>query len=219
MVDNRLKDSKYVVLIVRHQLDRPTGAEILWYLMPIATGLRAHLEKATKLDVVNAMLELAIGLSDLHANQVAHCDIKPENLFFFEKTFRFGDLGIAKFPESVGLTATDEPMGPQGYVADEMLRDSASADSYNADVFSLAKTLWGLITKRPFPFLGQYFRRERNSLDRLLAGDDFIHEPLDDLLEACTHSDPDERPTADALAKMLRELVEAQGCHKLLHFI
>ena len=210
LVVTTLKGSTRVVPILDHYLPESRGAETPWYVMPIATPLRTHLKGALKRDVVDAVAELADGLSELHEKKVAHRDIKPENLFVFESTFRYGDFGIAKFPESSGLTTSTEPMGPLGYMADEMMRDSTTADPFKADVLSLAKTLWVLLTNQPFPFLGQYLRRGRYSLDNLLASDGFVHEPLDDLLEACTHSDPDKRPSARELAQALREALNAQ---------
>lgn len=172
--------------------------------------IRKHLKNAPKRDVVSALAELAEGLADLHDKKVAHRDIKPENLFFFENTYRFADFGIAKFPDSAGLTTSTEPMGPLGYMADEMMHNSESANPFKADVFSLAKSLWALLADQPYPFLGQYSRRGRYSLDELLPKDGFVHEPLDDLLEACTHSIPDKRPTPREFAQKLRSVLVAQ---------
>lgn len=106
-------------------------------------------------------------------------------------------------------------MGPLGYMADEMMRDSASADPLKADVFSLAKTLWALLTGQLYPFWGQYSRRGRYSLDELLLKDRFVHEPLDDLLEACTHSIPNMRPAPRELAQALRRVLAAQDDFEL----
>lgn len=215
VVTTVLKDSKWVIPIIEHRLPDDAGTGIPWYVMPVATPIRKQLKGAPKLDVVHALAELADGLADLHDNKVAHRDIKPENLFFFEDTFRFGDFGIAKFPDSAGLTTTTEPMGPLGYMAEEMMRDSASADPFKGDVLSLAKTLWALLTDQPYPFLGQYSRRGRYSLDELLPNDRFVHEPLDDLLEECTHSTPDKRPGARKFAQALRNALAAQDDFEL----
>ncbi len=210
VVTTTLVGSTRVVPILEHHLPPYQEMKIPWYVMPVATPLREHLKGALKRDVVSAVAQLADGLAELHEKMVAHRDIKPENLFFFESKFRFGDFGIAKFPESSGLTTSTEPMGPQGYMADEMMRDSTTADPYKADVLSLAKTLWVLLTNQPYPFLGQYSRRGRYSLDNLLVNDGFVHEPLDDLLEASTHSAPERRPSARELAQALRSVLNAQ---------
>lgn len=210
VVTTALKDSKWVIPIIEHHLPEALGSEIAWYAMPVATPLRKHLKDAPTRDLVSALTELADGLVDLHEKNVAHRDIKPENLFFFDNSFRYGDFGIAKFPESTGLTTTTEPMGPLGYMADEMMRESTNADSFKADVLSLAKTLWVLLTNQPYPFLGQYSRRGRYCLDILLAKDRFVHEPLDNLLEASTHTIPDMRPTPREFAQALRDVLAAQ---------
>lgn len=210
VVTTVLKGSNRVIPIIEHHLPDSAGTEIPWYAMPVATTIRRHLKDTPKREVVSALAELAEGLANLHDKKVAHRDIKPENLFFFENTFRFGDFGIARFPDSAGLTTATEPMGPLGYIADEMMRGSASADPFKADVFSLAKTLWVLLTDQPYPFLGQYSRRGRYSLDELLPKDRFVHEPLDDLLETCTHSIPAMRSTPREFAQALRGVLAAQ---------
>jgi hypothetical protein len=215
VVTTTLKDSPRVVPILEHNLTDQPMAAAPWYVMPVATTLRKHLAVASQLDIIDAIANLAEGLSELHVANVAHRDIKPENLFFHDKNYRFGDFGIAKFPEGAGLTTATEPMGPAGYMADEMIRDSLKADPFKADVFSLAKTLWVLLTHQKFPFLGQYLRRGRYSLDQLLPKSKFIHEPLDDLLEASTHSVPELRPSAAEFGEALRRLLEAQNDFKI----
>lgn len=215
VVTTLLKDSQWVIPVIEHHLPDDVGTNIPWYAMPVAMPLRTRLNGATKRDVVHALAEFAEGLADLHDKKVAHRDIKPENLLFFEGTYRFGDFGIAKFPDSAGLTTTTEPMGPLGYMAEEMMRNSASADPFKADVFSLAKTLWALLTNQQYPFLGQYSRRGRYSLDELLPKDRFVHEPLDDLLEACTHSIPGKRPGAREFAQALHNVLASQDDFEL----
>ena len=215
VVTTVLKDSNRVIPIIEHNLLDTSGTKIPWYAMPVAMPIRNYLKDASRRGVVSALAELAEGLADLHDNKVAHRDIKPENLFFFENSFRFGDFGIAKFPDSTGLTTTTEPMGPLGYMADEMMRDSASADPFKADVYSLTKTLWVLLTDQPYPFMGQYSRRGRYSLDELLTKDRFVHEPLDDLLEACTHSIPDMRCAPREFAQTLRRVLASQDDFEL----
>lgn len=215
IVTTVLKGSNCALPIIEYHLPDAPGTEIPWYAMPVATPLRQHIEGAPKRDLVSALAGLADGLADLHDKKVAHRDIKPENLFFFDNSYRYGDFGIAKFPDSAGLTTATEPMGPLGYMADEMMRSSASANPFKADVLSLAKTLWVLLTNQPYPFLGQYSRRGRYCLDELLPKDRFVHEPLDDLLEVSTHTIPDMRPTPREFAQALRDVVAAQDDFEL----
>jgi serine/threonine protein kinase len=209
VVTNTLQGSRYVIPILEHHFPAASNGEFPWYTMPVATPLRKHLEGATKAAVLGALIELADGLAELHAMDVAHRDIKPENLFFYENAFRYGDFGIAKFPESSNLTTETEPVGPVGYIADEMIRHTATADPYKADVFSFAKTVWAILTNEKYPFLGQYSSNGRYALDKFLKEEEIVHEPLDTLLKASTQNTPEKRPTASDFAAALREARDA----------
>lgn len=72
------------------------------------------------------------------------------------------------------------------------------------DVYELAKTLWVLAASEPFAPLGpQAPDGGKYTLDRWLAGHPLAEE-LDRLIEACTRTDPDLRPTMVQVAADLR---------------
>lgn len=157
VVTTHLEGSPRVVPILESHLSNNGENEIPWYVMPLAQTARQELNRLTWREMFPAFIELADGLVELHRVGVAHRDIKPENLFHLDGGYRFGDFGIAAFPDRAGITKEDEPMGPTSFMAPEMEANSGDADAFLADVYSLAKTFWALLTDEKFAFPGQYF--------------------------------------------------------------
>lgn len=214
VVTTSLKDSPRVIPILEHHLPQViTPTVIPWYVMPSAEKLSKCLKNKSWTEKIEVLAELADGLVELHAKKVAHRDIKPENLFKLDGTFRYGDFGIAWFPENAGVTSVNEPMGPFGYMAPEMLTRPADADPFKADVFSLAKTVWTVLTEERYPFAGQYAAETSMGLATSPAAKIFVTEPLDSLLEQSTRLDPVERPTAEQFAETLRKVLAIQDDH------
>ena len=210
VVRGRLKGSQRVLPILEYHLPEVPEGDVPWYVMPRAKRLTDCVAGRSWQDRLPVLIELAEALMELHANSVAHRDIKPENLFELDGTYRFGDFGIAAFPESAGVTSTNEPMGPWGYMAPEMLSNPTTADAYKADVYSLAKTVWATLTEARIPFAGRYSASSNEGLASYKAGATFVSEPLDSLLELCTDSNPVHRPTAEEFAARLREVALLQ---------
>lgn len=130
-----------------------------WYTMPIATPVIKHIEdnKLTLTQIIEYFIGLCQTMSELHKNDVSHRDIKPDNIYFYENRFYIGDFGLVDFPyKDNNLTRSDRGLGAIFTIAPEMKRDPAHADGKKADVYSLAKTLWMLLTLDYKGFDGQY---------------------------------------------------------------
>jgi hypothetical protein len=211
VVTNRLKDNPHVIPILQSDLYRD-GAMVStpWYTMPIGVTLRDFLSESSWTERLSIMANLADGLASLHRLDVAHRDLKPENMLVLDGRPRLSDFGIAKFPEAEGITTATEPMGPAGYIAPEMMRDTASANASMADVYSFAKSVWSILTGNKTPFVGQYTIHHTAALQRFCPAE-FVHESLDELLSESTDPDPLMRPAAGDLANRLRGVIELQA--------
>ena len=118
-----------------------------WYAMPIAIPLEDRLKEVKSLeDKVNCVLELARTLEALHKKDIVHRDIKPKNIYFYNGKYCLGDFGLVDYPEKRDLTSLQEAVGPKATMAPEMRYNAKNADGKKADVYSLAKTLWIVLT-------------------------------------------------------------------------
>lgn len=196
VVTDRLKASPHVLPILRSNFPAtPDSTCVPWYSMPVATTLLDHTKPLKAIERFAVMLKLSEGLASLHENQVAHRDIKPQNLFIHDGRPCFGDFGIAKFPNASGVTTATEPMGPVGWIAPEMVENSAEGDAYKADVYSFAKTLWAVMVNSKKPFAGQYDESAEMAF-RNYSLPEFAYESLEELLTRATSFSPRQRPTA-----------------------
>ena len=97
---------------------------------------------------IDVILDVCRGVSTAHLNGVIHRDIKPQNLLVTcEGVVRLADFGIARVAQDVSHTKTGAVMGTLGYMAPEQRSDAKNIDE-RADVYSIAATLYTLLTNR-----------------------------------------------------------------------
>jgi serine/threonine protein kinase len=75
-----------------------------------------------KLDeAVGICISLATTLAAMHARGHSHRDLKPGNILRLNDDWCLGDFGLADFPDKAAVTKEGEKLGPQNYMAPEML--------------------------------------------------------------------------------------------------
>lgn len=101
-------------------------------------------------------LQIAKGLSFIHANQLIHRDIKPANIRITTRgTVKLMDFGIVMNLEDEGLTRPGVMVGSPSYLSPEqVLGDSVTAAS---DIFLLGIVLYEMLTgTKPFKDDGKH---------------------------------------------------------------
>jgi len=173
----------------------PDASGNYWYTMPVATPILERSKTLAVDEITQGVVELAKTMASQHARGIVHRVIKPSNLYFFNGHYCLGDFGLVDYPEKIEVTRTQESVGPKFSIAPEMKRNAQTADGQKADVYSLAKTLWMLITDNTTGFEGMY------DADSHLIGLRFQEElrtehlvELEALLSDATKEDPDSRP-------------------------
>ena len=144
---------------------------------------------------------LAEGVASVHEVGVLHRDIKPSNVLMEGRTPILIDFGLARVADDPKLTHTGWLLGTPGYLAPEILYGENATTA--ADVHSWAATVaYAAIGGPPFgrgPSMAIMDRVRRGEHDlSAMSG------PLRDVVAACLHPDPLERPTLDAVLGWLR---------------
>jgi serine/threonine-protein kinase len=169
----------------------PTDARV-WFVMPLATPVLDLDRDDSPRHAIAGLAQVAETMANLHARRVFHRDLKPENLYKWNNRWVVGDLGIASFPGKAALTTGTGKLGPVHFIAPEMLHNPQSANGGPADVYSLAKTLWVLVTGQRYPPPGEQREDiEQVQLERWVRHDDI--QALNSVLASCTRYAPETR--------------------------
>lgn len=190
----RLGGHPGVLPLVAHSLPSRDSRDPAWLATPVAERLRTALGSDLDLGaIVEAVRDIASTLADLSTAGIYHRDLKPDNLFRLDGRWVLGDFGLVAYPEKDAVTVGDRRLGPLFFIAPEMLRKPDLAAPGPADVYSLAKTLWVLVTGQSYPPEGQ-IRVEVSSHN--LAN--WVEEPgalaLSRVLQSATNDPPEARP-------------------------
>ena len=187
---------------------KPTASNLPWYCTELATPMLDVLRQNSSLEsALEACMAVAETLAELHARGVSHRDIKPDNLFYLCDRWVIGDFGLASFPEKADITPCGEKLGPLFYIAPEMLNGPHEAEGSAADVYSLGKLLWKLLTGQRYPSPGPHDATASVSAIKTYVSD-VRTSALDTLIEGATRLDTKQRISAQVFASELRAALE-----------
>lgn len=174
------------------------------YTMPIMDKINDFLSNNKLENIVEAFIEIGKILTPFHIQDISHRDIKPENLYFSNGEWYIGDWGLVDFPEKENISKDEKKIGPVWTMAPEMKRDPERSDGKLADVYSLAKTLWIILSKEKMGFEGRYdLNNESISLKNYIDNDYLF--PIEDLLRECTNDSPLSRPNISTVVDRLQQ--------------
>jgi serine/threonine protein kinase len=124
--------------------------------------------------------------------------LKPDNLLVWQDRWVVADFGIASFPAKDELTTSTHKLGPVHFIAPEMLNDPKRANGGPVDVYSLAKTLWVLLSDLRYPLPGE--QRADNVYVRI---ERWVQAPgidaLNGMFDRCTRFQVEDRLTMSEL--------------------
>lgn len=200
--------------------DLVVEGDLLALVMDLVEGPDLHRylrENGPFTPVAAALLtaQIADALAASHADGVVHRDLKPANVLLQQYDGRMHplltDFGIARLADSPGLTRTQEFVGTPAYVAPESAEGRPQTSA--VDIYGAGILLYELVTGRP-PFAGgsalEVLHQHLSAEPRRPST---VPDPLWTVIERCLRKNPDERPSAENLARGLRVVAEGIGVH------
>ncbi|MFF4753025.1 protein kinase domain-containing protein [Streptomyces sp. NPDC002514] len=200
--------------------DLVVEGDLLALVMDLVEGPDLHRylrENGPFTPVAAALLtaQIADALAASHADGVVHRDLKPANVLLEQSDGRMHplltDFGIARLADSPGLTRTQEFVGTPAYVAPESAEGRPQTSA--VDIYGAGILLYELVTGHP-PFAGS---SALEVLHQHLSAEprrpSTVPDPLWTVIERCLRKNPDERPSAENLARGLRVVADGVGVH------
>ena len=155
------------------------------------------------IDLVDYLGEhILLGLKDLHSTGIIHRDIKPQNIFICNNTFKIGDFGVSTLLDRV-IALPNSLVGTYGYLAPELLdnKEFRSNPDVRQDLFSFGCMMFEVLTG-VLPFgkltkgddIDHYNYNAKNSIYRPLRQ---IRKDIpsywEDIIYGCIQSDLQDR--------------------------
>jgi serine/threonine-protein kinase len=177
-----------------------------YYAMEFIDGV--DLERLVRVDgplpaarVIHLALQICASLAEAHQKALIHRDIKPGNLFVYERagvpdTIKVMDFGLVKSLRGPIVSAANVVVGTPLYMAPELLHEPGRAGP-RSDIYSLGAVLHWLATGKTL---------QESAL--LGNGASPAHVPVDleRVIMRCTEADPADRPESmEQLAEELRQ--------------
>jgi tRNA A-37 threonylcarbamoyl transferase component Bud32 len=145
---------------------------------------------------------LAEALAHVHAHRIVHRDLKPANVLLGADGPLITDFGIAHELDTTHITGTGLVTGTAAYLAPEQIVGDPAGPA--ADVYALGLILLECLTaEREYPgTLAESALARLSRPPRIPAG---LPVPLARTIERMTAREPDARPVAGDIARMLHE--------------
>ncbi|MFG2113097.1 protein kinase [Streptomyces sp. NPDC048718] len=200
--------------------DLVVEGDVLALVMDLVDGpdLHRYIRENGPLTPVAAALltaQIADALAASHTDGVVHRDLKPANVLLRQDGDgmhpMLTDFGIARLADSPGLTRTHEFVGTPAYVAPESAEGRPQTSA--VDIYGAGILLYELVTGRP-PFGGgTALEVLHQHLTEEPRRPSTVPTPLWTVIERCLRKNPDERPSAENLARGLRTVAAGIGVH------
>ena len=203
-------DHPHIVTV--HEVVRETGRTLLFTEYVEGSTLRQlyFRREPTDSHLVEAGIQMCRALEHAHKRGVVHRDIKPENVMLLDGDdvdVRIMDFGVAQLEDLTSITQDGDLVGTLAYMAPEQL-EGRNVDA-KADVYALALTLYEGFTgvnpsrgQKPAELLRG---ASRMVFERLRRTRPDLPEALDEALQRGLEKDPQQRPDAVGLRRMLEQ--------------
>ncbi|MHA7859918.1 serine/threonine-protein kinase [Tessaracoccus sp. Y36] len=148
------------------------------------------------------LFELASALTVAHEAGVIHRDIKPANVLVPETGAKLTDFGIARSIDRDSRTLTGQVLGTAHYLSPEQALGQQVGPA--SDIYGLGVLAHEMLTgKKPFDRTSPIATALAHVQDPPPPLPEGTPPDLESLITACMAKEPEERPTAALVAKLL----------------
>ncbi|KAF0726515.1 hypothetical protein AaE_009598, partial [Aphanomyces astaci] len=145
VIDDAEHDKMYLVL------ELVTGGQVMdWDQQAMLYKYLGEDKPAPVSVVQTCVLDIALALEYLHANQICHRDIKPENVLRSNDHYKLSDFGVAHMFDDDDANELKNTEGTYHYLAPECTVGKAY-DPFKVDVWALGVTAYAMLFRR-LPF-------------------------------------------------------------------
>ena len=134
--------------------------------------------------IYKIVLQICIGLKEIHENKIIHRDLTPDNIFINEKNYKIkiGDFGISKILDTINKYSKST-IGKYKYFAKE-LEEGKNYD-IRVDIYSLGCIIYELLSRNEYyidkkyniPKVNEIYNEKWENLINLLLKDDYHRRP------------------------------------------
>lgn len=184
----------------------PKSDDEAWYIMPKAQPKRVN-GKDKLIDILSDMIQLAETINLIHMRDMAHRDIKPDNILMYNNRICLCDFGLV-YIESEPLTQLGEKLGPLKILPPEMdgmwepIRDYKYKQS---DVYLFVKVVWMYIKGDYYGFRGEYQRGDTQIYLEKTKFKIKTFEPIHEMLEEGTKTHYMDRISMEECISLLKK--------------
>ncbi|MBQ6070927.1 MAG: serine/threonine protein kinase [Bacteroidales bacterium] len=125
--------------------DYDMNASNPYFAMELCDGSLANQIAGKSFDeLLSLSIEVCEAVDALHKSEVIHRDIKPGNILVKNGHVKVTDFSFGAFinHDSTTLTASDQLVGTEGYIAPEVFSQGGHHATMLSDIYSLGCTLW-----------------------------------------------------------------------------
>jgi len=143
-------------------------------------------------DVISICLPILDAVGAMHANEIIHRDIKPQNILCCDDVWKLADFGISKWTKTVATGYTFQGAHSAPWAPKEQIEGTEALPS--ADVYALGRVLAFLLT-------GQKDKQAINDLP----------DHWKDLLLSCVDEEPSRRISVNDLKEKIQSINIKEG--------
>lgn len=211
-VQNFKREFTYVYNLQHQNLLTPTNYAICegvpYLILPYCENgsSTSMIGRAEDGDIIKFLHDVAAALECLHAHNIVHQDIKPDNVLLDDDcNFLVTDFGISTQSAGNAATSSGSYGGTKAYMGPERFEKDATPIKMN-DIWALGATAYELVTgNAPFGDNGGLVQAQGEETPDL---PETLQPEVRQLILACLDAEPWNRPSAESIRKKTQLFME-----------